>query len=72
MATMSDLQEFAAFADERIRRGGVVSLVDLAAEWEETRETIEAVRQSEADYAAGRTKSVEDAFASVRENLRLS
>jgi hypothetical protein len=72
MVTMSDIQEFAAFAGERISRGDVTSLAALAAAWEEERElrsTVEAIQQSVADYEAGRVKPVVEAFASVREKL---
>ena len=72
MVTMADFQEFATFAGERISRGDTSSLTELATAWEEERElqaSIERLRLSEADDEAGRTEELDDAFASIRQQL---
>jgi hypothetical protein len=72
MVTMSDFQEFAAFAGERISRGDTSTLSELALAWEEARElqaSIDRLRLSEADDEAGRTEELDDAMASIRQQL---
>jgi hypothetical protein len=70
--TEADLQEFNRFASAKLASGEAGSLVDLAREWEATRdyqESVVALRESHADDQAGRVKPLDKAFADVREKL---
>jgi hypothetical protein len=72
--TKAELQDFHQFAGERLERNGVHSLHELVSEWEAAREhqrSVAGIRESIADYEAGRTMSVDEAFAQVRQDLGL-
>jgi hypothetical protein len=71
--TKDDLRDFTRFADERLDRGGEVSLIELAGEWEAQRREMDAtlkdIRESHADIDSGKVDSVADAFAYARRQL---
>jgi len=67
--TEEDLKDFHRFAKEKLANGGVESLSQLAAEWEEFRDTVADVRQGITDFEAGRHKPAEQAFADIRKKL---
>lgn len=70
-----DLSAFHQFAAAKVDCGEVESLIDLAAEWQATREMQEAaadVRASLDDIEAGRVEPLAEAFADIRRQLGLS
>jgi hypothetical protein len=71
MLTPSDLRQFYDFALAEINNGGVASLDECLLNWREYQETVAAIREAEADIAAGRTKPLEEAFADIRRDLGL-
>ncbi len=71
--TNEDLADFYHFAGEKLADGGAESIVELAQRWDDQREheeTIADVREGMADIAAGRVKSVDQAFADIRKKTR--
>ena len=72
MITKEELQEFHEFAGERLDQNGRQSLYDLVTEWESARkheQSVAAIRESVADLNAGRTVSVDEAFAEAERQL---
>lgn len=72
MITKEELQEFHEFAGERLDQNGRQSLHDLVTEWESSRrheQSVAAIRESVADLNAGRTVSVDEAFAEAERQL---
>jgi hypothetical protein len=70
--TKAELHEFHQFAGDRLDRNGVQSLHELVSEWEAAREhqrSVAAIRESVAQYEAGLSLPVEEAFAEVRRKL---
>jgi hypothetical protein len=71
--TQRDLECFSQFAWERLNSGGgVESLAWLVREWEaqrEREETIEDIRQGQADIESGLGRPIEEVFAEIRERL---
>ncbi|MGD9858310.1 MAG: hypothetical protein AB7U20_25495 [Planctomycetaceae bacterium] len=73
MLTKADLQQFYDFALAEINNGGVSSLDQCLRDWREYQETVAAIREGLGleDSAAGRTQSVDEAFADIRRELGL-
>lgn len=71
--TLDDLASFDKFVAARVRNGGAhLLLEDLLREWrasQETEETAADIRASLADFEAGRTDSLDQAFENVRRRM---
>jgi hypothetical protein len=71
--TKQDLLEFNQFADAKLAEGPADSLGELVQKWEHHRHEIEAtledVRLSHEDIAAGRVLDMTDGFRQVRQQL---
>jgi len=71
--TEADIQAFTEFLRNEVSNGGAeASISEIAAKWEadrELRETLDDIRQGEADIEAGRGKPVAEAFADIRKRL---
>jgi len=72
--TRADLDNFRDYAIELIKQDDAISLEDCVRRWEDRREyeeSVAAIREGLADSAAGRTQTVEEAFADIRRELGL-
>lgn len=73
--TKEEMQDFNRFVEEKLSNGGAESLIELARQWEELREseeTIADILESEADIEAGRVHPAEEVFDDVRRKLGLT
>jgi hypothetical protein len=71
MLTPSDLQQFYDFALAEINNGGVASLDECLLNWREYQDTVAAIREAEADIAAGRIIPLAQVEAELREEFGL-
>ncbi len=74
-ATRKELLEFNRFADAKLARGEVWSVVDLARQWEESRryaDSVDALRKSHAEAEAGRARPIAEAFSDIRNKMSQS
>jgi len=70
MLTQSELNRFHQFARAMVEDGGVESLEECVRMWEE-QETLAALREAQADIAAGRTKPARQVEAELRAEFGL-
>ncbi len=71
MLTQSGLRQFYDFALAEINNGGVASLDECLLNWREYQETVAAIREAQAEVAAGQTIPVEQVEAELREEFGL-
>ncbi|MCA9027344.1 MAG: hypothetical protein KDA86_19195 [Planctomycetaceae bacterium] len=72
--TRADLDDFHEFALGLIEEDGSCSLGDCVRRWEDHKvyeASVAAIREGLADSAAGRSQTVEEAFADIRRELGL-
>lgn len=71
--TKDDIENFSRFASQRVGTREAESLAQLVSEWEaqcaEYAQTVDDVRQGQADYDAGKGKPAKKAFADIRAEL---
>lgn len=72
--TPAEFHDFTRFAETKLSSGASESLEQLVNEWNSQREydqSVARIRQSMADYEAGRVMSLEEAFDRVRARLEI-